>query len=120
MKALLLVCAVLVLSGAAACADAPGPVVGIGTELKSEHGQPVVAQIVPGSPADQAGVWTGDRIVAVDHRMVAGLTLLQVAHLLHGARGSEVKITVNRGGGEKHFAMKREILFLAGAPQPNP
>jgi carboxyl-terminal processing protease len=120
MKTILLAAAFVLLVSSAVRADAPGPVIGIGIELKSDAGRAVVAQLVPGSPAEQAGIKTGDQVVQVDGKNVVGMSLLKIVHLLHGARDSAVNVTVNRGGGTKDFEMKREILFLTGAPQPNP
>ena len=120
MKPHLVACALAFFAFQTAHADAPGPVIGIGTELKSAGGHAVVVQIVPGSPAAQAGVRAGDRLFAVDGHKVEGMSLNQIARLLRGNRDSEVRITVDRGGGKKEFAMKREILFLAGAPGSNP
>ncbi len=120
MKAILLAAALVLFVSPALRADAPGPVIGIGIELKSSAGRAVVAQLVPGGSAEQAGIRTGDRVVKVDGKNVEGMTLPQIAHLLRGPRDSAIHVTVNRGGGLKEFSMKREILFLAGAPQPNP
>jgi carboxyl-terminal processing protease len=113
MKAFLAVVAVLTLVFQPLRAnDAPGPVIGIGTELKAVEGGPVVANVIHGSPADKAGVRANDKIVKVDDRNVAGLSLNRVAHLLRGEQNSEVHLTVDRGGAQKIFAMKREILLM--------
>ena len=45
-----------------------GNFVGLGVELKTQGGELVVVRVIPGSPAEQAGVRAGDRIVAVDGR----------------------------------------------------
>jgi len=115
MKALLAVIAVLTLAFQplrASDTEAPGPIVGIGTELKSVDGHAVVANVLKGSPADKAGVKTNDTIVKIDDKSVAGLSLNRVAHLLHGARNSKVHVTVDRGGSQKDFDIKRQILMM--------
>ena len=113
MKALLAVVAVLTLAFQPLRAnDAAGPVIGIGTELKAVEGHPVVANVLQGSPADKAGVRANDKIVKVDDRDVAGLSLNRIAHLLRGEQNSEVHVTVDRGGSQKIFDIKREILLM--------
>ena len=97
-----------------AAEPAPGPIIGIGTEIKSEAGHPVVANVLPDSPADKAGVKAKDRLTKIDHKSVDGLTLLEVAHRLRGNENSKVHLTVDRGGRTKDFDLKREILFLPG------
>lgn len=113
MKAFLAVVAVLTLAfQPLRAAEAPGPVIGIGTELKAVDGHPVVANVLKGSPADKAGVKANDQIVKIDDKSVAGLTLNRVAHLLHGAENSKVHLTVTRSGSEKNFDIKRQVLLM--------
>jgi C-terminal processing protease CtpA/Prc len=121
MKILSAVLAAVVLAfqpAFAADAPVPGPVIGIGTELKLEGGRPFVSSVLPDSPALNAGVKPGDRVVAVDNKSVTGMTLLKVATLLRGAEHSHVKMTVDRHGQARNFGMRREILYLPGSHQP--
>ena len=53
MKILLVALALALFTLQTARADAPGPVVGIGTELKSIDGHPVVTGVLAGSPAEE-------------------------------------------------------------------
>jgi len=112
MKILLVALAVSLFTFQTARADAPGPVVGIGTELKSIDGHPVVTGVLAESPADKSGIRTNDRLVKIDNKSVDGLSLVQVSHLLRGIRGSHVKVTVVRHGEQRDFDIRREILFL--------
>jgi carboxyl-terminal processing protease len=116
MKALLSLLAVVVLALAPAwAADAPGPVIGIGTELKSISGHPVVVDVLPDSPAFKIGIKPGDRFLSIDDKSVDGMTLEQISHFLRGAARSHVKVTVSRDGKARDFGMRREILFLPGS-----
>src|ERR671911_1222235 len=49
-----------------------GTYVGIGVQLQDEEDQVVVATPIEGSPADEAGVESGDVVVAVDGESVRG------------------------------------------------
>ena len=51
---------------------------------------------IDGSPAERAGLKSGDRITAVDGRSVDGETLEQAIARIRGPRGSEVVLTVVR------------------------
>jgi C-terminal processing protease CtpA/Prc len=49
-------------------ADNGQPTAGTGLQFAGIRGAPfVVARIVPGSPADQAGVHPGDQVVGINH-----------------------------------------------------
>lgn len=48
-----------------------------------------VSRVQPGSPAEEAGVRTGDRLLAVDGREVVGLPVTEVVALLRGAAAAE-------------------------------
>ncbi len=114
---------VLLLAGSLAHAPAdttlpPGPVIGIGTELRSADHQPVVGNVLPGSPADHAGVRAGDRFLRIDDSSVSKLSLVEIAGRLRGAVGSPVRLTVLRHGNERTFKMHREILLLPGSHLP--
>jgi carboxyl-terminal processing protease len=60
----------------------------------------VVAPMV-GSPAYKAGIRPGDTILKVDDKSCEGLDTGQVAELLKGPKGTQVKITLGREGWEK-------------------
>ena len=57
-----------------------------------------VAAIELDSPADDAGIQTGDRITQVQGADVANLTLEDVERTLRSADGAAVKLRVVRGG----------------------
>jgi hypothetical protein len=57
-----------------------------------------VAAVVPGSAAHAGGILAGDELVAIDGREVAGRTLDQLGQDLAGAPGSNVLVSVRRGG----------------------
>jgi len=60
----------------------------------------LVANVEPGSPAEQAGLLVGDVVVAIDGRRVEGATDLRNRIGLTPA-GSSVELTVKRGGAER-------------------
>jgi carboxyl-terminal processing protease len=84
-----------------------GTYVGIGVTLESENDEVVVASPIEGSPAEKAGVESGDVVVAVNGESVRGDQLSEVADKVRGPEGTQVKLTVVRGGKERVFNLER-------------
>jgi carboxyl-terminal processing protease len=122
MKAIIAALATALLTFHLAFADnaaSPGPVIGIGTELKAVDGRPVVSSILPNSSAEKAGIKPGDQILKIDSKSVDGQSLQQVADQLHGSVGSRVHLLVQRGDRQKSFSLRRQILVLPGSFAPS-
>jgi len=58
----------------------------------------VIVAPFDGSPAIQAGIMAGDVILEVDDRVVTGMALEDVVHLIRGPRGTKVQLTILREG----------------------
>lgn len=71
---------------------------GLGIEITQEEGWVKVVSPMDGTPADAAGILSGDFITAVDGESLLGLTLNDAVDLMRGPVGSEVVITVVRDG----------------------
>jgi carboxyl-terminal processing protease len=98
-----------------------GTYVGIGVTLESEDEEVVVASRIEGSPADEAGVESGDVVVAVDGESVRGEDLSEVVEKVRGPEGTQVELTVLRGGEERVFELERaeiETPVASWAPIP--
>jgi regulator of sigma E protease len=59
----------------------------------------VIDTIVPGGPAERAGLMVGDEILAVDGTAVADFTLL--ARQIAASPGEELVLTIRRAGGDR-------------------
>jgi carboxyl-terminal processing protease len=71
---------------------------GIGAELGYEDGVVVVVTPLEGSPAKEAGLRPGDRILAVDGVDVLGETVFEVVARIRGEEGTSVTITITHEG----------------------
>jgi len=69
---------------------------GIGAELSQVASYLYVIAPVKGSPADQAGIRSGDIIEYIDGKATRDISLYDAKQLLNGATGSEVKLRVLR------------------------
>jgi len=78
--------------------DQRGRYSGVGMQVQSRNGKTVVQAPFPGFPAYKAGLRAGDIIVMVNDKPTEGLNTTEIADLLKGQRGTQVKIVVSREG----------------------
>lgn len=75
-----------------------GQFYGIGAFLNQDEGLISIQRVMPGLPAERAGVEDGDVILAIDGEKTAGLTLDQAVRRIKGPKGTTVGLTVERKG----------------------
>lgn len=86
-----------------------GNFVGLGVELKSAADGLAVVHVIPGSPAQRAGIRAGDHLIGVGGRSIGGMSVDEAAHLLQGPAGSLVTLAVVRGpGAARAVTVRRE------------
>ncbi len=90
---------------------------GLGIEVTQEEGFVRVVSPMDGTPADDAGMATGDYITHVDGESLLGLTLDEAVNKLRGPVGSEIIITVVREGVDEPFDVSiiRDTIKLTAA-----
>jgi len=76
---------------------------GLGIEVTQEDGWVKVVSPIDGTPADEAGLESGDFITHVDGESLLGLTLDEAVDIMRGPVGSEIVITVVREGEPEPF-----------------
>ncbi|HZQ91330.1 MAG TPA: S41 family peptidase [Terriglobales bacterium] len=69
---------------------------GTGATISKRFGYAAVISVLPGSPADKAGVEAGDIIEGIEGKTTRDMSLAQINLLLSGAPGSQVNISVVR------------------------
>lgn len=81
-------------------ADLKGNFEGIGIEFNIFNDTLYVVAPLSGGPSETAGLQSGDKIIAVDGKNIAGtgLTNRQVHENLRGEKGSEVELKIMRSG----------------------
>lgn len=84
-----------------------GTYVGIGIQLEERDGEVVVTSPIEGSPAARAGIEAGDVVVAVNGKSVREEGVTQVVERIKGPEGTQVRLTVARGGEERVFDLER-------------
>src|SRR6266542_4050538 len=78
--------------------DQKGHYYGVGMTVGSRGGKTIVMAPFPGSPAYKAGLRPGDAIIMVNDKPTDNLTTTEIADLLKGPRGTQVKIVISREG----------------------
>jgi carboxyl-terminal processing protease len=87
---------------------------GVGIEVESRGDQLLVIAPIEGSPAERAGIKSGDRIIAIDGEDVSRTTLDKLVHKMRGVPKTHVKLALRRQS-EKDlmtFDLVREIIHV--------
>jgi carboxyl-terminal processing protease len=87
---------------------------GIGIQVSGEGGQLKVISPLVGSPAYEAGVQAGDRILEIEGQSTEGIELDEAIRRMKGETGTSVTIKVLHSGSNKAetFTINREIIQL--------
>ena len=88
--------------------------VGIGMEIEKDREGQVVCLPYPGSPAEQAGIRVGDRLISIDGMPVRDRSILAIGAMARGEEGTRVKLVVTSTGGEmKQISVSRSAVTVA-------
>jgi carboxyl-terminal processing protease len=95
---------------------------GVGLWLGTADGDSTVriASVQPGSPAERAGVRSGDIITAVGGESVIGWSLPKIATALRGEPSSGVELVVRRGAAQLRFRLVRAAVRAADVTVQQP
>ena len=91
-----------------------GSFVGVGIEIGIRNDELRILTAFHGGPAQQAGLTSGDTILAIDGKDVSKMSLDGLFYALRGEPGSIVKLTVRHPDkiGMKTYALKRALVQL--------
>lgn len=88
---------------------------GLGLEVGMEDGFVTVISPIDGTPADKAGLQTGDVILKLDNVSIKGLNLNDAIEKMRGEKGSKIELTIGRQGETKPFnvTLERDTIRMA-------
>lgn len=88
---------------------------GLGIEVGMEDGFVKVVSPIDDTPAQRAGIKSGDFIVRIDGKPVKGMSLDDAVTLMRGKPGSKIELTVLREGEDKplEFTIERAVIKVA-------
>jgi carboxyl-terminal processing protease len=95
-----------------------GNYAGLGIQIDVRDGWITVVAPLPDTPAERAGVATGDQIIEVDGKSTEGWKNDQAVKSLRGQAGSRVTITVRRSGvvDPIKYALTRAQIHIRSVP----
>jgi carboxyl-terminal processing protease len=96
-----------------------GEFVGLGVEIKAEPGQGLLlVNVLPGSPAAEAGLLSGEHVVGIDGSDVRDMTTDEAASMLQGASGTRVAVEVRNplSGASRRVALVRRPVTVKSIP----
>lgn len=96
----------------AANEDLRGNFDGIGVEFNIFNDTVVVVSALSGGPSEELGIQSGDKIIKVDGKSLAGVSVTSsdVMKALKGPKGTEVKVTVLRRAKEMEYTIVRDKI----------
>lgn len=94
--------------------DTEGQFGGVGVEVDFSTDFATVIAPIEGSPAERAGVRSGDRIMAIDGQSVRGKSPTELVRAMRGDPGTKVMLTVRRDGVERflYFTLVRRVITV--------
>jgi len=96
-----------------------GNYAGLGIQIDVRDGWITVVAPLPETPAERAGIETGDQIIEVDAKSTEGWKNDQAVKALRGEAGSKIVITVRRGGIPEpiKYRLTRAQIHMRSVPQ---
>jgi carboxyl-terminal processing protease len=97
--------------------ETKGKFSGIGIEITTRDGVLTVVSPVEGTPAYDAGIKAGDRIIRIEEKSTQDMTLMEAVKMIRGPKGTEIDLTIARDGSEKpiDFTITRDVIPLISA-----
>lgn len=78
---------------------------GLGMEVTMENGVVLVIAPIDDTPAQRAGIQSGDYITHLDDKTVRGMTLQEALEKMRGTPGTDIKLRIARQGEEQPLAL---------------
>ncbi len=85
---------------------------GIGAEIQARDRRIVIMRVLPGSPAEAAGLLDNDVIVEIDEQSTVNLSSLDAQQLLRGPVDSKVVLEVRRGDRMVSIEITRGLIAI--------
>jgi len=89
-----------------------GNIEGIGAEVTEEDGVIVIVAPYEGSPAESAGLRTGDILLEADGIALSGMSVAEAASLVRGPAGTTVRLLILRDGDQFEVDVVRDVIDI--------
>jgi len=87
---------------------------GVGMEIGIRNEQLVIISPLKDTPAEQAGLKAGDKIIKIDDKVSIEMAVDEAVKIIRGPRGTTVVLTIQRNGWSepKEFSIVRDIIQI--------
>lgn len=94
--------------------DINGNFEGVGMEIGIRDGALTVVSPLKGTPAERAGLQSGDTILRIDEKNAEGLSVEAAVKLIRGPRGTAVKLLISRSDVTEPFivSVTRDVIQI--------
>ena len=94
--------------------ETKGSFSGVGIEISMRDNVLTVVSPIEGTPAYEAGIMAGDKIIKIDEKSTRDMTLTDAVKNIRGKKGTTVKLTIIREDQEKplEFNIIRDVIPL--------
>ncbi|HRH93234.1 MAG TPA: S41 family peptidase [Candidatus Peribacteria bacterium] len=89
-----------------------GEVTGIGAHVEDKAGAVMVVAPLPGSPAEKAGLKTGDQILEADGHVLTGIGLDKAVAFIRGPKDTFVELKIRRSGNDFTVRVQRAVVSI--------
>jgi carboxyl-terminal processing protease len=92
--------------------ETKGTFSGVGIEITVRDNFLTVVSPIEGTPAYKAGIQAGDKIIKIDGKPTAEMTLPEAVKSIRGEKGTKVNLTIMREGVDKplDFTLTRDLI----------
>lgn len=84
----------------------------VGIGIKIAPFEPIILSVLPGSPADKAGIKPEDKIFSINKKRTNSLSSIEVSKLLSGPKGTVVSVGVKRGNNILNKTLVRDEIKI--------
>ncbi|NMB96583.1 MAG: S41 family peptidase [Clostridiaceae bacterium] len=81
---------------------------GIGISIEKQSDAIVITKVFPGTPADEAGLVQGDKIISIDLKSTVDITAEEAANLIRGLAGTKVTLGILRSNNNSIISVEVE------------
>lgn len=87
---------------------------GVGMEIAIRNGVLTVVAPLKGTPAERAGIRSGDLLLFIDHKPTEGLSVEEAVKRIRGPKGSSVALTIAREGETRPLEIEvvRDVIHI--------
>jgi len=91
---------------------------GLGIQIAPREGYITAVSVLPGTPAERAGIRVGDQLLEIDGKDARGWTDDFAVKLLRGPVGTPIRLKVRRVGVDQpmNFTLNREVIHVRSVP----